>query len=310
MKKLEGEPKLLFAPKDNMDAIDSDIIYQNGKYYMYYKNESKKRICLATADHASGPYTDIKQVTEGNIGVEGPNIYKLINSNKWLIMSDAYYDHYFYMQETTDLTNFKNVNRNSYSFDFTPRHGYVIQITAGQYNELVKAFPSNGISQIDNPVKPKTKKITTTTTTTVVKTTTTTQAQQTTYACISEKNKLGYPCCKYCKIVESDLNGDFGIENGEWCSIPYSCRQKQEGMHENGYPYCKATQNVIYTDDVEWGVEDGEWCVIDKSKKTNTCDCWAESLGYKCCTDKTVYYTDNYGDWGYENDNWCGIIKC
>ena len=60
------------APKNGNDAIDSDIIFENGKYYMDYKNETNKRIYLAEADHANGPYAEIKQVSEGNIGVEGP----------------------------------------------------------------------------------------------------------------------------------------------------------------------------------------------------------------------------------------------
>ncbi|MBR2912903.1 MAG: RICIN domain-containing protein, partial [Oscillospiraceae bacterium] len=146
MKTLDTEPQLLFAPKNGDDAIDSDIIYQNGKYYMYYKNETNKRIYLATADHANGPYTEIKQVSEGNIGVEGPNIYNLIGTDKWLMMSDAYGNGYYVMQETTDLENFKTLDRNSYSFDFTPRHGYVIPITDDQYDALVSAFPSDSIS--------------------------------------------------------------------------------------------------------------------------------------------------------------------
>ncbi len=146
MKKLDTEPQLLFAPKNGDDAIDSDIIYQNGKYYMYYKNETNKRIYLAIADHANGPYSEIKQVSEGNIGVEGPNIYRLNGTDKWLMMSDAYGNGYYVMQETTDLENFKMLDRNSYSFDFTPRHGYVIPITDDQYDALVSAFPSDSIS--------------------------------------------------------------------------------------------------------------------------------------------------------------------
>ncbi len=146
--KIDTEPKLLWAPANGNDAIDSDIILVGGKYYMYFKNETIKRIFLATADHASGPYTQVKQVSEGNIGVEGPNIYNLIGTNKWILMSDAYYDHYYTMQETTDLSNFKTVDKKNYSFDFTPRHGYVIPITAKQYNALLTAFPSNGLKPI------------------------------------------------------------------------------------------------------------------------------------------------------------------
>jgi len=39
-------------------------------------------------------------------------------------------------------------------------------------------------------------------------------------------------------------------------------------------------------------------------------DCWSERLGYKCCTSNTqVYYEDADGQWGVENNNWCGIDK-
>ncbi len=143
--KLDSVPTLLFAPQNGNDAIDSDIIFVNGKYYMYFKNETNKRIYLAIAEHANGPYKEVKQISEGNIGVEGPNIYNLIGTNKWLLMSDAYNSGYYVMQETTDLENFKTVNRANYSFDFTPRHGYVIPISQDQYNALVKAFPSKNL---------------------------------------------------------------------------------------------------------------------------------------------------------------------
>jgi len=38
--------------------------------------------------------------------------------------------------------------------------------------------------------------------------------------------------------------------------------------------------------------------------------CWSLDLGYKCCVNTTeVVYTDESGDWGIENDYWCGIPK-
>ena len=153
LKKLDTAPQLLFAPKNGNDAIDSDIIFENGKYYMYYKNETNKRIYLAESEHANGPYAEIKQVSEGNIGVEGPNIYKKIGTDKWLMMSDAYGNGYYVMQETSDLENFKTVDRSAYSFDFTPRHGYVIPINADQYTALVNAFPSDGLKQMNTGIK-------------------------------------------------------------------------------------------------------------------------------------------------------------
>ena len=154
LKTLDTAPALLFAPADGHDAIDSDIIYRNNKYYMYYKDETTKRIKLGIADHASGPYKEIKQVSEGNIGVEGPNVYNLIGTDKWLMMSDAYGDGYYVMQETTDMENLTTVSRNNYSFDFTPRHGYVIPINADQYTALVNAYPSSGLSAIHTGYQP------------------------------------------------------------------------------------------------------------------------------------------------------------
>lgn len=153
LKTLDTEPTLLFAPQNGNDAIDGDIIYENGKYYMYYKNETNKRIYLATAQHANGPYQEIKQVSEGSLGVEGPNIYRIIGTNRFVMMSDAYGDGYYVMQETTDLQNFTTVNRNNYSFDFTPRHGYVIPITASQYRALTAAYPSSGLTAYNSGVE-------------------------------------------------------------------------------------------------------------------------------------------------------------
>jgi len=146
MKTLDTQPSLLFAPANGDCAIDSDIIFHNGKYYMYYKNETNKRIYLGTSEHASGPYTEVKQISEGNLGVEGPNIYNIVGTDSWLLMSDAYGNGYYVMQKTDDLENFTSVSRNDYSFDFTPRHGYVIPITNEQYTELVKAFPSSSVT--------------------------------------------------------------------------------------------------------------------------------------------------------------------
>jgi len=154
LKTLDTAPALLFAPANGNDAIDSDIICENGTYYMYYKNETNKRIYLAKSDNASGPYNEIKQVSEGSIGVEGPNIYRKLGTDEWLMMSDAYGNGYYVMQSTTDLENFTTVDRGQYSFDFTPRHGYVIPINADQYNALVSAYPSDGLQPIISDIEP------------------------------------------------------------------------------------------------------------------------------------------------------------
>jgi len=47
--------------------------------------------------------------------------------------------------------------------------------------------------------------------------------------------------------------------------------------------------------------------------KVSACipECWAENLGYSCCSSENpeVVYSDENGDWGVENKDWCGILK-
>jgi len=38
--------------------------------------------------------------------------------------------------------------------------------------------------------------------------------------------------------------------------------------------------------------------------------CFSEALGYPCCSDPNaaVVTTDEFGQWGIENNQWCGIL--
>ncbi|OUM63313.1 family 5 glycoside hydrolase [Piromyces sp. E2] len=40
-------------------------------------------------------------------------------------------------------------------------------------------------------------------------------------------------------------------------------------------------------------------------------ECWAEKLGYQCCSPNNtrVVVTDESGKWGVENSDWCGIVE-
>jgi len=37
--------------------------------------------------------------------------------------------------------------------------------------------------------------------------------------------------------------------------------------------------------------------------------CWSVGLGYQCCKSCDVVFKDNDGEWGVENEKWCGISK-
>ncbi len=151
-----GKPKPLFIPKDKKSCIDGDIVYKDGVYHMFYKTEGHGNgIKKATTKKlTSGKWTespDYKQQTDK--AVEGAGTFKLINSDKYILMYDVYMNGQYQFTESTDLDNFKVID-SSISMDFHPRHGTVMQISEDEYNRLLKAFPSH-LKGVKNPVLPE-----------------------------------------------------------------------------------------------------------------------------------------------------------
>jgi len=151
-----GKPKPLFIPKNKKSCIDGDIVYKDGAYHMFYKTEGHGNgIKKATTNKlTSGKWTeydDYKQQTDK--AVEGAGVFKLIDSDKYILMYDVYMDGKYQFTESTDLDNFKVID-SSVSMDFHPRHGSVMQITDEEYDRLTKAFPSY-LKGASNPVLPQ-----------------------------------------------------------------------------------------------------------------------------------------------------------
>jgi len=104
-------------------------------------------------------------------------------------------------------------------------------------------------------------------------TTTSSKTEKTTTTTTTTKcwaKELGYSCCKGCEVIFTDGDGDWGFENNDWCGI----------IDQD----CKKAGNT----------------------KT-TCFSEAKNLGYPCCKGCEALYTDDDGDWGFENNDWCGI---
>ncbi|MDL2213435.1 family 43 glycosylhydrolase [Bacteroides sp. OttesenSCG-928-D19] len=135
---LEGEPKILFAPMNGKSCIDGDIIHKNGLYYMFYKTEGHgNSIKLAITDNlSSGKWIeqpgDKQQTKEA---VEGASVFKLINSDTYMLMYDVYMKGGYQFCESKDLDVFKIVDKNI-SMNFHPRHGSVIPITLRELKSL------------------------------------------------------------------------------------------------------------------------------------------------------------------------------
>ncbi|MDE6564475.1 MAG: family 43 glycosylhydrolase [Muribaculaceae bacterium] len=154
----EGEPKPLFLPENGKSCIDGDIVYKDGLFHLFYKTEGHGNgIKKATTESlTSGKWNEgdeYKQQTED--AVEGSGIFKLIDSDKYILMYDVYMKGRYEFCETTDLENFKVID-DSISMDFHPRHGSVIPITRAEKQRLLEKWPSDGLNghKNANPVLP------------------------------------------------------------------------------------------------------------------------------------------------------------
>lgn len=130
--KLESAPKLLYQYGSN-SAIDADIIYKDSTWHLFFKTEqSGNGIKKATSGNLTGDYVlydKYLQVT--NSAVEGSCVFRLIDSDNYVLMYDVYTSGRYEFALSADLMNF-TIDPTPVSFDFTPRHGTVIPITQSE----------------------------------------------------------------------------------------------------------------------------------------------------------------------------------
>ena len=138
----ESEPKVLFLPESRNSCIDADIVYKEGLYYMFYKTEGAGNgiKLVTTKSLTSGDWDEksgYKQKT--NHAVEGSSIFKLINSDEYILMYDIYMEGKYQFCKSTDLENFEIIDE-KVSMDFKPRHGSIIPITQRELLRITKRW--------------------------------------------------------------------------------------------------------------------------------------------------------------------------
>nr|WP_294900073.1 family 43 glycosylhydrolase [uncultured Pedobacter sp.] len=141
----EAEPKLMFSPK--YGGIDGDIIYKDGLYHFFYKGntkdadgkEIKNGIQQATSRSLKGPWKEDFKYLDAYAGskthVEGSSIFKLNNSDDYILMYDLYSSQRYEFQRSKDLINFTE-KPESFTKNFSPRHGSIISITKSEARNL------------------------------------------------------------------------------------------------------------------------------------------------------------------------------
>lgn len=153
---LESAPKLLFVPKSNGACIDGDIIQKDGVYHLFYKTESATAgiKTATTTDLTSGNWKEndnyLQQTKEK---VEGSSIFKLNNSEDYILMYDVYSKGKYQFTKTKDLENFTVID-NDISMDFNPRHGTILPITRSELKRITDKWgiPENFQKVNHNPV--------------------------------------------------------------------------------------------------------------------------------------------------------------
>lgn len=138
---LETEPKQLFFEPQNKACIDGDIIYYGGKYHLFYKAEDDyKGIKKAVSNKLTEGYVaQDKLLQQTTDAVEGSCVFKLNNSNSWILMYDVYRKRQYQFTISDDLENFKVIDQ-EVTMDFHPRHGTVMSITNKEAKRLRKKW--------------------------------------------------------------------------------------------------------------------------------------------------------------------------
>ncbi len=139
---LEGEPEVLFIPKNRKSCIDADIINKNGIYHLFYKTEGDGNgIRKAMNDSlTSGKWIEqpgYKQQT--NEAVEGSSVFKISNSDTYILMYDVYMKGKYQFCESKDLDTFRAIDQ-QVTMNFHPRHGTVIPLTRRELKMLLERY--------------------------------------------------------------------------------------------------------------------------------------------------------------------------
>ena len=135
----------VYLEKDN-HVIDSTMVYGDGVYYRFSKDETTKNIKTDTApDLNKESFTDRPVPNlEAIYGVEGPEIYYLEDQKKWCLIIDRFATHKGYLPLVCDslkTTDFKPLDESEFDMGKTmKRHGSVVVITDAEYDRMAEAF--------------------------------------------------------------------------------------------------------------------------------------------------------------------------
>jgi hypothetical protein len=140
---LESEPKILFQNPGGGSTIDADIVKKDGLHYMFFKTEGEGfGIKKAVSANLTGGYVmNDRYLQSTNNAVEGGCVFRLYDTDTWILMYDMYTSGAYQFTETTDFEHFTVADK-KVSFNFSPRHGTIIPISSEEAAALMKKWGS------------------------------------------------------------------------------------------------------------------------------------------------------------------------
>lgn len=146
---LATEPRQLFFSPTNGACIDGDIVLKDGKYHLFFKTEGAGAgIKIAVSDKLTEGYVlQDRYVQQTKDPVEGAGVFKLNNSDEYILMYDVYTKRRYQFTRSKDLEHFTVVDQDV-TMNFHPRHGTVMPITTAEAKRLEQKW---GIGEYHNP---------------------------------------------------------------------------------------------------------------------------------------------------------------
>ncbi len=140
---LATTPEQLFYHPDNKSCIDGDIVYKDRIYHLFFKTEGHGNgIKKATSERLTEGYVmHDEYLQQTNEAVEGSCVFKLIDSDEYILMYDVYMRGNYQFTKSTDLENFEIIDE-EVTMNFHPRHGTVIPITESELESLIERWGS------------------------------------------------------------------------------------------------------------------------------------------------------------------------
>lgn len=157
---LIGTPKILFDR--GTSTIDGDIVFNEADnlYHMFFKNEALGGISKVTSPTLTAPLgqegtqwsAPSPPVQQTNKAVEGSGVFRLIDTNNWILMYDCYSNGHYQFCSSPNLTDFSFVRDN---YDMDARHGTTIAITSEEAARLTTKWPSAALNPTPEGAKNK-----------------------------------------------------------------------------------------------------------------------------------------------------------